>query len=118
MAEVFKLAQVTLKVQLRGSIDADVVDVIANGVTLDPDKQRFSRHGGGGNIYALMELPIPSSILKVGTNEIGISIESRPANLAAQVAVDSVEMFVDYARPTAATTFDRISRGERVGGFR
>ena len=103
-----------LRLKLTGSVAADVMTVTVNGDALDWAASRITRHGGGGDIFAWVEFPLEGGTLRTGRNEIGVSVDSRPANLVANVVLQSVEMIVDYGGHAANTEFDRISSGRRV----
>ena len=103
-----------LRLKLTGSVAADVMTVTVNGDALDWAASRITRHGGGGDIFAWVEFPLEGGAIRAGRNEIGVSVDSRPANLVANVVLQSVEMIVDYGGHAANTEFDRISSGRRV----
>ena len=103
-----------LRLKLTGSVAADVMTVTVNEDALDWAASRITRHGEGGDIFAWVEFPLEGGTLRTGRNEICVSVDSRPANLVANVVLQSVEMIVDYGGHAANTEFDRISSGRRV----
>ncbi len=103
-----------LRLKLTGSVEADVMSVTQNGVTLDWAGARITRHGGGGDIFAWAEFPLAADVIRRGDNAIGVAVLSRPSNLAANVVLQSVEILVDYPGHASNTEFDRISLGRRL----
>lgn len=103
-----------LRLKLTGSVAADVMTVTMNGDALDWASSRVTRHGGGGDIFAQVEFPLEVCTVRTGRNEVGVSVDSRPENLVANVVLQSVEMIVEYPGHAANTEFDRISSGRRV----
>ncbi len=106
-------AEARLRLQLTGSVGHDVMTISLNGTALRSETCKRTNHGGGGNIYACLEYPLPRGALRKGANEVAVAVHSRPRNLTAQVVLESVELLVTYPGPRANLPSDRHSMANR-----
>ena len=69
--------------------------VSLNGQTLPmPSRRQPIRYS-----YEWLEYDLPRGVLRRGANEVGVALHARPSRLVAQVALESVEVAVSYAKP-------------------
>lgn len=84
-----------LKLRFVGSTSHDVMTVTLNGKPLLADGVVRTEYGG--YLYTWIEFPLPPDMWHKGHNEVGVAVESRPANLTVDVVLAGVELVVERA---------------------